>query len=120
MSKTNKFNKLELFYMMNVALYLENKYDAFRFIQINKKCEQSLTALKNTPFPFDSISTEWFSHHFNPDTIDRKNESSSIQESDRQAKIIRYPNYRIENNANEIVELFPKITSLSLINNKSY
>ena len=66
MTEINQSNRLELFYMMNVALYLENKYDAFRFIQINKKCEQTLTALKNTPFPFDLISTEWFSQHFNP------------------------------------------------------
>ena len=112
--KQNKFNRLELFYMMNVALYLENKYDAFNFIQINKKCEQTLTALKSTPFPFDSISTEWFSHHFNPDTIDRKYKYSSVEECDRKAKIIRRPGYRIENNENEIVELFPRITSLSL------
>ena len=114
MTETNKPKQLELFYMMNVALYLENKYDAFRFIQINKKCEQTLTALKNTPFPFDSFSTEWFSRHFNPDTIDRKNKSSSVEDCDRQAKIIRYPNYRIENNANEIVDLFSKISHLTI------
>ena len=36
-------NKLEMIYLMNVALYLENKYDAFTFIQINKKCQQRLS-----------------------------------------------------------------------------
>ena len=95
-------NKLEMIYLMNVALYLENKYDAFRFIQINKKCELTLSSLKNTPYNFDYFSMNWFSNHFNPDTIDKKCQPSLVEECDRKAKLIQQPNYEVENNENEI------------------
>ena len=63
---------------------------------------------------FDDISTEWFMNHFEPHTIDKKNEITPVHESDRKAQIIRRPNYKVKNNEDEIVELFPKIRVLSL------
>ena len=110
--------KLEKVYLMNVALYLETKYDTYKFIQINKKCNLAVCELKITPSLFEKFSTEWFFKHFSPETIDRQNNISFLKCFDFEAPVIRNPSYNIDDikEPSKVIYLFPKITHLSFEN----
>ena len=45
-----KDKKLELSFLMNVALYLESAQDVKNFIQVNKKALETIKGLKVNPF----------------------------------------------------------------------
>ena len=62
--------QLELPYLLSVIQLFESHSDLYTFLQINKKCEGTLYALKKNP-PFENEkSMKWFFTHFEVDTVD--------------------------------------------------
>ena len=110
--------KLEKLFLMNVSLYLETRFDVFNFIQINKKCHESICMLKINPSSIDDYSKEWFSKHFSPDTVDKRCSVTFITDIDKKATFIRKPFYIFEEEEDRslLIELIPKITHLSFRN----
>ena len=91
-------HKLEMIYLMNIALYLDNKFDVTNFLQINKKCTNAISSLKINPYNFDKYSNKWLFNHFAPDTLNRNSFISTVEECDKQSKLIINPIYKVENN----------------------
>ena len=110
-----KHSKLESIYLMNVSLYLSNYREIYKFIQINKKCFEIINNLKINPYFQPDLSLELFLKHFSPNTINRRNLLSRITEKDKQCKLIRNPDYVIEDNEDEIKSLIPKIQNIRLV-----
>ena len=76
--------KLEMNYLMNVALYFETKKDIQSFLLVSKKAKSSIMTLKTNPPLFKNITDkeyndiEWFLTHFEIETLNMYFNSRSI------------------------------------------
>ncbi|KAL7715887.1 B30.2/SPRY domain-containing protein [Entamoeba marina] len=103
---------------MNVSLYFPIFEDIKNFIQISKRCQETIFALKTNPYLTNEPSLISFQRHFKIDTL---NLSDLVISGTKQllldANLIKYPNIDllVENETItgiEIQQIVPKISSL--------
>ena len=62
-------SKLDALHLMKVSLYLPTYEDVVQFLNVNKKCLNSLEGLKVNPNFMNETSLTRFLEHFTPDTL---------------------------------------------------
>ena len=62
-------SKLDALHLMKVSLYLPTYEDVVQFLNVNKKCLNSLDGLKVNPNFMNETSLTRFLEHFTPDTL---------------------------------------------------
>ncbi|ELP87681.1 hypothetical protein EIN_382350 [Entamoeba invadens IP1] len=62
--------KLEIVFLMKVALNFFSRQTLYSFIQVSKVCLSALCSLKVNPVFMTESSVIWFYKHFTPETID--------------------------------------------------
>ncbi|KAL7715604.1 B30.2/SPRY domain-containing protein [Entamoeba marina] len=104
---------------MNICLKFSSFKDIRRFVQVNKKCYESVVMLKVNPFFNYFSSIKKFCIHFKPTTINLANHQFFNSKLFSVVEYIKYPQFSsfIKNNRHDIRELIPKIKSFELFEN---
>ena len=113
-----EMTQLEEFYLMHVALYLPTYSSVYRFIQINKKCLDTIESLKITPRITGNVSIQSFHKRFLPDTMDLMNYRANNLDDLEEVELLRnfyFTKEQYEQHKDQIVSYFEKIHTLKLI-----
>ncbi|ELP85188.1 hypothetical protein EIN_083000 [Entamoeba invadens IP1] len=114
-------SQLPALYLMKVSLHLNTKDVVKNFIQVNKKCKETVENLKVTPYFINDVSIIWFVAHFSPETVECRNTSGLPLSLLSRVSCIRHPDFtellkRNELNDTNYTEVFNKVTRLVLYN----
>ncbi|ELP94915.1 hypothetical protein EIN_250090 [Entamoeba invadens IP1] len=116
--------KLEMIYLMKVALRFNSHNHLRDFLMISRHCLEAINALKVNPFFTNEVSVVWFFKNFTPETFDSPLINLNCFDLFYKVKQIRNTDFFCVYTKGQLTEtfaknIFPKVTRLVMVDDKN-